>query len=139
MSAQDAMLQVSASQALPGTPRQDGFFMPAEWAKQDAVWMLWPYRQDNWRGKGAPAQQTFAKVAKVLLPKDYLRLWLTGEHISEMSDSAGTSWLDTGARDWSDDLLSATGLSRVQMPRVVEGSAVSGTAGADSARTCCSR
>ena len=37
----------------------------------------------------------------MLLPKDYLRLWLTGEHISEMSDSAGTSWLDIGKRKWS--------------------------------------
>ena len=43
-----------------------------------------------------------------------------------MSDAAGTAWLDTGARDWSDDLLAATGLSRAQMPRLVEGSAVSG-------------
>ncbi len=67
------------------------------------------------------------KVAKVLLPKDYLRLWLTGEHVAEMSDAAGTSWLDTGARDWSDDLLAATHLTRAQMPRLVEGSAVSGT------------
>ncbi len=67
------------------------------------------------------------KVAKVLLPKDYLRLWLTGEHVSEMSDAAGTSWLDTGARDWSDTLLSASGLSRDAMPRLVEGAAVSGT------------
>jgi xylulokinase len=67
------------------------------------------------------------RVAKVLLPKDYLRLWLTGEHVAEMSDAAGTSWLDTGARDWSDDLLALTGLSRDQMPRLVEGSAVSGT------------
>lgn len=67
------------------------------------------------------------KVAKVLLPKDYLRLWLTGEHVGEMSDAAGTSWLDTARRDWSDDLLSATGLSRAQMPRLVEGSQVSGT------------
>jgi xylulokinase len=66
------------------------------------------------------------RVAKVLLPKDYLRLWLTGEHVAEMSDAAGTSWLDTGARDWSDDLLAATGLSRAQMPRLVEGSAPSG-------------
>lgn len=66
------------------------------------------------------------KVAKVLLPKDYLRLWLTGEHVAEMSDAAGTSWLDTGRRDWSDDLLAATGLSRGQMPRLVEGSQVSG-------------
>ncbi|MCU0826380.1 MAG: xylulokinase [Tabrizicola sp.] len=66
------------------------------------------------------------KVAKVLLPKDYLRLWLTGEHVGEMSDAAGTSWLDTGKRDWSDALLSATGLTRAQMPRLVEGSQVSG-------------
>lgn len=67
------------------------------------------------------------RLAKVLLPKDYLRLWLTGDHVAEMSDAAGTSWLDVGARDWSDDLLSLTGLSRTQMPRLVEGSAVSGT------------
>jgi xylulokinase len=67
------------------------------------------------------------RVAKVLLPKDYLRLWLTGEHVGEMSDAAGTSWLDTGRRDWSDDLLSATGLTRDHMPRLVEGSEVSGT------------
>ena len=68
----------------------------------------------------------WARVAKVLLPKDYLRLWLTGDHVSEMSDAAGTAWLDTGARDWSDDLLRATGLTRAQMPLLVEGSAVSG-------------
>ncbi|SMX25529.1 xylulokinase [Boseongicola aestuarii] len=69
----------------------------------------------------------FARIRKVLLPKDYLRLWLTGEHVAEMSDAAGTSWLDTGKRDWSDDLLAATGLSRDDMPRLVEGSEVSGT------------
>ena len=71
--------------------------------------------------------QIWARVAKVLLPKDYLRLWLTGDHVGEMSDAAGTAWFDTGARDWSDDLLAATGLSRAQMPRLVEGSEVSGT------------
>ena len=70
--------------------------------------------------------ELFGKVAKVLLPKDYLRLWLTGEHVAEMSDAAGTSWLDTGARRWSDDLLAATGLTRAQMPRLVEGAEVSG-------------
>jgi len=76
----------------------------------------------------------FDRVAKVLLPKDYLRLWLTGEHVAEMSDAAGTSWLDTGRRDWSDALLSATDLTRDQMPRLVEGSAVSGHLRADLAR-----
>lgn len=65
------------------------------------------------------------RIAKVLLPKDYLRLWLTGEHVGEMSDAAGTSWLDTGARDWSDTLLGKSGLSREHMPRLVEGSEVS--------------
>lgn len=69
---------------------------------------------------------TFTKVAKVLLPKDYLRLWLTGEHVAEMSDAAGTSWLDTGKRAWDADLLAATGLGLDHMPRLVEGSAVSG-------------
>ncbi|SMC43547.1 xylulokinase [Rhizobium sp. RU36D] len=72
-----------------------------------------------WVAKNEPG--IFAKVAKVLLPKDYLRLWLTGEHISEMSDSAGTSWLDTGKRAWSSELLEATGLTEAQMPSLVEG------------------
>ncbi|WP_225027175.1 xylulokinase [Xinfangfangia pollutisoli] len=66
------------------------------------------------------------RVAKVLLPKDYLRLWLTGGHVAEMSDAAGTAWLDTGKRAWSDALLQATGLTRAHMPALVEGSEVSG-------------
>ncbi|RME17472.1 MAG: xylulokinase, partial [Alphaproteobacteria bacterium] len=70
--------------------------------------------------------EIFARVAKVLLPKDYLRLWLTGEHVSDMSDSAGTAWLDTGRRAWSDVLLERTGMTRAQMPRLVEGSEASG-------------
>ncbi|MCF8484241.1 MAG: xylulokinase [Rhodobacteraceae bacterium] len=78
-----------------------------------------------WIAKHEP--QIRDALAHVLLPKDYLRLWLTGEHVAEMSDASGTSWLDTGARDWSDDLLTATGLDRSHMPRLVEGSAVSGT------------
>ncbi|WJR65479.1 xylulokinase [Neorhizobium sp. CSC1952] len=77
-----------------------------------------------WVKKHEP--EIFAKVAKVLLPKDFLRLWLTGEHISEMSDSAGTSWLDTGARKWSPELLAATGLSEKQMPSLVEGTEQAG-------------
>ena len=69
----------------------------------------------------------FAKVRWVLLPKDFLRVWLTGEHMSEMSDSAGTSWLDTGARAWSGELLAATGLEERQMPALVEGTQAAGT------------
>ncbi len=71
--------------------------------------------------------EIFSKVAKVLLPKDYLRFWLTGEYLSEMSDSAGTSWLDTGARKWSSELLAATELDEDQMPGLVEGTEQAGT------------
>jgi xylulokinase len=61
------------------------------------------------------------------LPKDYLRLLLTGEYLSDMSDSAGTSWLDTGKRAWSSELLEATGLTVEQMPGLVEGTDRAGT------------
>ncbi|MHA3915274.1 xylulokinase [Halovulum sp. GXIMD14793] len=70
---------------------------------------------------------TFHQIAKVLLPKDYVRLWLTGGHVSEMSDSAGTLWLDAARRQWSTELLSATGLTDQQMPDLVEGTEASGT------------
>ncbi|KQV35022.1 MULTISPECIES: xylulokinase [unclassified Rhizobium] len=78
-----------------------------------------------WVAENEP--EIFAKVARVLLPKDYLRLWLTGEHISEMSDSAGTSWLDTGKRAWSEALLAATGMTLDQMPSLIEGTEPGGT------------
>ena len=67
----------------------------------------------------------FARTRRVLLPKDWLRLMLTGEAISDMSDAAGTLWLDVAQRDWSDKLLAATGLTRAHMPRLVEGSELS--------------
>lgn len=77
-----------------------------------------------WLEKHAP--DVFAQVAKVLLPKDYLRFWLTGGYVSEMSDSAGTSWLDVGARAWSDKALETGHMRRDQMPDLCEGSAASG-------------
>jgi len=75
--------------------------------------------------------QVFAKVAKVLLPKDWLRLKLSGECLTDCSDASGTLWLDVGARDWSDELLDACGLTRAQMPVLVEGSAPAGRLKAD--------
>ncbi|MEJ8820652.1 xylulokinase [Variovorax humicola] len=71
--------------------------------------------------------ELFARTRRVLLPKDWLRLKLGGEAVSDMSDASGTLWLDVGRRDWSDDMLAATGLARAQMPRLVEGSEVSST------------
>jgi xylulokinase len=70
---------------------------------------------------------SFSAVRWVLLPKDFLRLWLSGEHMSDMSDSAGTSWLDTATRRWSAGLLEATDLSEKQMPDLVEGTDSAGT------------
>jgi xylulokinase len=66
------------------------------------------------------------RVAKVLLPKDYLRLRLTGRCVTDMSDAAGTLWLDVGRREWSPALLRHTGMRRDQMPELVEGSASTG-------------
>lgn len=64
--------------------------------------------------------EVFSQVRSVLLPKDYLRMLLSGEKISDPSDAAGTLWLDVAERDWSDGLLSACELRRSQMPRLVE-------------------
>lgn len=76
----------------------------------------------------------FAQLTTVLLPKDYLRWMMSGDKVSDMSDAAGTLWLDVAKRDWSDTLLAACGLSRDMMPRLVEGSEPSGYLKADVAR-----
>jgi agmatine deiminase len=48
------------------TPKQDGFYMPAEFAPMQKVWMVWPYREDNWRQKAVPAQAAYADVATAI-------------------------------------------------------------------------
>ncbi|MDQ2696402.1 MAG: FGGY-family carbohydrate kinase, partial [Pseudomonadota bacterium] len=63
----------------------------------------------------------FRRVRKVLLPKDYLQYRMTGRFASEMSDAAGTLWLDPARRDWDETLLAATGLERRHMPDLYEG------------------
>ena len=69
----------------------------------------------------------FDAIKSVLLPKDYVRLRMTGIKASDMSDSAGTLWLDTGTRDWSDAMLAACSLSRDNMPQLFDGCDVTGT------------
>ena len=66
--------------------------------------------------------EVFVRLAKVLLPKAYVRYRLTGEMVEDMSDAAGTLWLDVGGRCWSTMVLQATGLDLSYMPRLVEGS-----------------
>ena len=93
-----------ASRSITGNLAMPGFTAPK---------LMWVARNEA---------EVFSKVARVLLPKDYVRLRMTGEHVSEMSDASGTLWLDVAARDWSDPMLAATGLSRDHMPQLVEGS-----------------
>jgi xylulokinase len=73
-----------------------------------------------WMRQHEPA--LFSKVAKVLLPKDWLRFQLSGSFVSEMSDAAGSLWLDVARRRWSPEALALTGLNDGHMPRLVEGS-----------------
>lgn len=77
-----------------------------------------------WVAEHEPA--VFAKTATVVLPKDYLTYWLTGTLASDMSDAAGTSWLDVKNRRWSQDLLDQSGMTETQMPRLFEGTDVVG-------------
>ena len=97
------------SRAITGNIMMPGFTAPK---------LLWVSRHQP---------EIFRRTACVLLPKDYVRLKMTGEKLSDMSDASGTMWLDVGRRDWSDLLLAATGLTRANMPRLVEGTSPAGT------------
>ena len=101
--------RVPRLQAITGNLAMPGFTAPK---------LLWVARHE-------PA--LFARIDGVLLPKDWLRLQLSGERLSEMSDAAGTLWLDVAQRRWSAEMLAACGLSEAQMPRLVEGSEADGT------------
>ncbi|MBU2992420.1 xylulokinase [Octadecabacter sp. 1_MG-2023] len=75
--------------------------------------------------------EIFKQVETVMLPAGYMNFALTGERVADMSDSAGTSWLDVAGRDWSESLLSASGMARSQMPKLVEGAQHAGVLRAD--------
>ena len=77
-----------------------------------------------WVRKHEP--ELFEQVRTVLLPKDYVRLRMTGDKASDLADSAGTLWLDVAARGWSAPMLAATGLSQDQMPALFEGCETTG-------------
>jgi len=98
-----------SARAITGNIMMPGFTAPK---------LLWVARHEP---------EIFARTACVLLPKDFVRLKLTGEKVSDMSDASGTGWLNVGQREWSDAMLAATGLTRTHMPRLVEGTSASGT------------
>ena len=86
-----------------------------------------------WVAQHEPA--AFKRVAKVLLPKDWLTFNLSGTMSSDCSDAAGTLWLDVAARRWSEPMLRATGLNLQHMPTLHEGNAPIGRLRDDWART----
>jgi xylulokinase len=99
----------TASERITGNIAMPGFTAPK---------LVWVARHEP---------DVFRKVRTVLLPKDYIRLRLTGDKASDMSDSAGTLWLATETRDWSDEMLDLTALTRAHMPKLFEGSQPTGT------------
>ncbi len=70
--------------------------------------------------------ETFARVRKVLLPKDYVRFMLTGEYATEVSDASGTALFNVRKREWAWEMLDAIGLPHDWMPRCYESPEVSG-------------
>jgi len=79
--------------------------------------ILWVKNNEN---------ENFDKIYKALLPKDYLRFYLTGEFFSDLSDASGTYWLDVGHRKWSSVLLEASSIRLDQMPELCEGTEQTG-------------
>jgi xylulokinase len=78
-----------------------------------------------WVRKHEP--HVFARIQKVLLPKDYLRFVLTGVFATDPSDASGTLWFNPHTRQWDEALLAACGLDIGAMPTIIDGSAASGT------------
>lgn len=72
----------------------------------------------------------FARVRKMLLPKDYVRYWLTGEFATDVSDASGTALFDVAQRRWSFEMLDALGLDREILPEVFESSETTGAVSA---------
>ena len=102
--------------AITGNPVLAGFTAPK---------LLWVREQEP---------EIFDRLRTVLLPKDHVRLRMTGEKWTDMSDASGTLWLDVGKRRWSAEMLAATGLDESAMPRLCEGSDVSAPLRADVAK-----
>lgn len=74
--------------------------------------LLWMQRREP---------DNFAKIAHIMLPKDYLSFWLTGRFATDMSDAAGSSWLNVGERSWSNELIKTSGIERSNLPQLFEG------------------
>jgi xylulokinase len=92
----DRLIELTGNRALPG------FTAPK---------LLWLRRHEP---------DTWARISRVLLPKDYVRLRLSGEHSIDAADASGTLLLDVRARRWSDEVCSALEIPREWLPEVCE-------------------
>jgi xylulokinase len=77
--------------------------------------------------------EVWARIAHVLLPKDYVRLRLTGDHAMDKADGSGTILFDLAARGWSPEVLSALSIDPAWLPPTFEGPEVTGTVRASAA------
>ena len=69
----------------------------------------------------------YRRIARIALPKDYVRLRLTGEHATDVSDASGTLLLDVANRSWSEEVLAALEIDPAWLPTVLESPTLSGT------------
>ena len=77
-----------------------------------------------WMARHEP--ELHARIASVLLPKDYVRLRLCGERATDVTDASGTLWFDVAGRRWSERVLAALAVDRAWLPRAEESAAVTG-------------
>ena len=102
----ERLIELTGNRALPG------FTAPK---------LLWLRRHEP---------DAYARIARIGLPKDYVRLRLCGEHATDVSDASGTLLLDVAGRRWSEEVLAALEIDPAILPPVLESPTVSGhTAG----------
>jgi xylulokinase len=78
--------------------------------------------------------QVWSRIRHVLLPKDYVRFRLSGTHAIDVADASGTLMLDVARRQWSNEMLAASGVPLEWLPEVFESPAVCATLSADAAK-----
>ena len=98
---------------LTGNPVLTGFTAPK---------IMWMRRHEP---------ELFARIAHILLPKDYLRYRLTGELAIDVADASGTSLFDVRHRIWSSQMIEALDIPASWLPRVVESPAITGAVAAE--------
>lgn len=80
-------------------------------------------------------RSNFSRIAKIMLPKDYINYVLTGVHCTDYSDASGTLLLDVAHKRWSPEMLELCGVTEGQMPRLFESYEAVGTLKPELARS----